>query len=363
MIFFLRTRRNRHPLDRYLASWGRSLTRVVQPLEYDHLLRTRGFVPGIYFFADLEFLDDGQRARAAGVWDALYAMGPEVLLFNHPHRSLLRYDLLRKLHREQVNDFTVYRPDEDLGALQYPAFARLEDDHKGARSRLIEGPGGLSEALAEVRASSDQRWLITEFCDTSDGDGIFRKYSAFLINGQVIPRYVFFSRAWIQKAPDLVNDELREEERLYITTNPHEEQVRRVFQLANLEYGRIDYGMRDGRIQVWEINTNPMILSLDSNKQRDRIDVHELFSRRFERALRELAATRPGRLRDNYPGQRLSASVRIFCERPRVRTVVHWVKQSRYRVTALIPRPGRRGASPAASDRAYQAPGSDRAER
>jgi hypothetical protein len=32
-----------------------------------------------------------------------------------------------------------------------------------------------------------------------------------------------------------------------------------MFDLARIEYGRIDYGMLNGRPQLWEINTNPTI--------------------------------------------------------------------------------------------------------
>jgi hypothetical protein len=34
----------------------------------------------------------------------------------------------------------------------------------------------------------------------------------------------------------------------------------RIFDRAGITYGRIDYGLLSGRIQVWEINTNPMVI-------------------------------------------------------------------------------------------------------
>jgi hypothetical protein len=33
------------------------------------------------------------------------------------------------------------------------------------------------------------------------------------------------------------------------------------FEAAGLQYGRIDYAMKDGQIQVWEINDNPQMTS------------------------------------------------------------------------------------------------------
>jgi len=49
------------------------------------------------------------------------------------------------------------------------------------------------------------------------------------------------------------------EELEYVTTNPHQKQLSEIFELAQVEYGRIDYAMKDGRVQTWEINLNPTI--------------------------------------------------------------------------------------------------------
>src|SRR3546814_10272912 len=38
--------------------------------------------------------------------------------------------------------------------------------------------------------------LITEFCDTQDDRGLYRKYSAFNVGGRIIPRHLHFSRSW-----------------------------------------------------------------------------------------------------------------------------------------------------------------------
>ncbi len=50
-----------------------------------------------------------------------------------------------------------------------------------------------------------------------------------------------------------------EEEFSYIQNNPHQKELRDIFDIANIEYGRIDYGFNDGKLQVWEINTLPVI--------------------------------------------------------------------------------------------------------
>jgi hypothetical protein len=103
--------------------------------------------------------------------------------------------------------------------------------------------------------------LITEFCNTVDTRGIYRKYSAFIIGGTIIPRHVCFSKKWMLKTPDLMENEMMEEERDYIFRNPHEKELKEIFTLARIDYGRVDYGLLDGRLQIWEINTNPQIIS------------------------------------------------------------------------------------------------------
>jgi hypothetical protein len=49
------------------------------------------------------------------------------------------------------------------------------------------------------------------------------------------------------------------EELEYVQRNPHEEELREIFAIANIDYGRIDYSILDGKVQTWEINLNPTI--------------------------------------------------------------------------------------------------------
>jgi len=346
MIFFLTTRRNRYPIDRYMASWGQRFQGAVQPLAYGDLLRYRRRLPGVYFFSDLELIRPDRRARVIGLWHELRALGPDVVLFNHPGESLRRYDLLRTLHREGMNRFNVHRLDEDPSRVRYPAFVRGENDHYGSHDRTVHGPEELAGVISQLpHRRPDRPWIITEYCDTSDESGVFRKYSAFLLDGVVIPRHVFFSRAWCLKLQDLVTESYLAEERSYMSTNPHGEEILRAFRLARLDYGRIDYGIQADRIQVWEINTNPMILSFESYSESRRLEFHEAFSSRFAQVMGALALGHPGNLPENYPGQRAFSALRYRYERPGVRPWAHpWVRrymrlEKRLRNFASRPRP------------------------
>lgn len=325
-------------MDQYLASWGRPYRGLIQPITYSALLRSRRLCPGIYFFADIELLTSSERERAGEVRRELEERGEAFVAFNDPVRSLRRYDLLATLHAKGSNDFAVYRLGEDLRRVRYPVFLRLENDHSGHRSGLLAGPEDLASALASLPSSETaEEWLVTEFCDTSDEQGVFRKYSAFMIDGRVIPRHVFFSHGWSQKRADLLRSDLLGVEEEYVRTNPHEDAIREVFRLAGLDYGRIDYGLRDGRLQVWEINTNPMILSFDSAAPGPRLSIHRTVARGLGDVWQRLRHTPGGRSRQSYPRQRLVAALHQYREDPDSRMLGRRIARKAIQVLSAIP--------------------------
>ena len=85
---------------------------------------------------------------------------------------------------------------------------------------------------------------------------------------RILPRHLFFSRHWVVKDWSVLDDALLREEQQYLATNPHERQLREIFAAARIEYGRIDYSLRDGEMQVWEINTNPIIIGMGPARAR-----------------------------------------------------------------------------------------------
>ena len=75
------------------------------------------------------------------------------------------------------------------------------------------------------------------------------------------------------------------EELEYIEANPHAEVLRRAFDLARIEYGRADYGVVDGRVEIWEINTNPYVIRPEYTRQEERRPALAAFAERFNRAV------------------------------------------------------------------------------
>ena len=239
-------------------------------------------------FADLERLTDAELAEARALWRRRRDAG--LVSLNDPAHTLRRYDLLRTLHEHGVNRFAVHRLTDDVRPNRWPVFIRREDTHDGPETPLLRDRGELDAAIERYR-SDGRSWdnrIVVEYLDTIGGDGLYRKYGAFVIAGRVLPRHMLFSPRWMQKYSHELSDELMAEERRFVEDNPHERQLQRVAELAGVDYGRIDYGVLDGGVQVWEINTNPMICVPELLAEGPRAAVHRGFMKRYHDALADL---------------------------------------------------------------------------
>jgi hypothetical protein len=323
LIFYLTTRPHAYTIGQFLESWGKALAARIKPIPYEQLTWT-GILPGgTYIFSDIERLAPREAELAAQVWEQLAASQPGIRLLNHPTRSMRRYELLRTLHDMGRNDYNVYHLVEGR-APRLPVFLRCESDHCGARTPLLHTPEELRAATLELDRGGQSRedMLITEFCDTSDQQGIVRKYSAFAVGERIVPRHLFFSRNWMLKYADLSDEAQLREERDYIEGNPHEALLKELFRLARLDYGRIDYNMLDGRPQVWEINTNPMIISAHSSVIPERHGVHQTFLRLITAAFEAIDSPGGGEIRLSLPRQRpplkrrLKQAIKLCLGRP-----------------------------------------------
>jgi len=245
----------------YLKSWGRALAPTFRSIHTHQLAEVRELPVGTYLFTDLEKQTPRQRAIQGQVWDQLARGSDSVRLLNHPGLALGRHALLQALHQSGSNRYRALKLNQVDDRLRFPVFLRNERDHEGARTPLIDSWGDLEEQLLRLLSHGvdEADMLVVEFCDTADADGIYRKYSAFRVGERIVPRHLIFGREWMLKYPDLLQSRMLEEERVYLSTNPHEEELRGIFDLARLDYGRIDYALLDGQIQVWEINSNPVI--------------------------------------------------------------------------------------------------------
>ncbi|GAB5537076.1 MAG: hypothetical protein Rubg2KO_33250 [Rubricoccaceae bacterium] len=288
---------------------GSEWTDQIEHLTYDCLADRTNLRTGAYIFAGLGVVSPVQRALAVEAWTSLEHASSSVRLLNHPGRAMGRVDLLKTLHDEGRNDFRVFTPAEAAHhSPRYPVFVREAEYHTGNLTGLLTTDEALESALNDLarRGFAPSGLLVVEYCHTADEAGIFRKYSAFRIGDAILPRYLSLGTEWMVKEnrsdpPEgpLYDSARLAEEVEYVRTNPHEAWLRETFELANIEYGRIDYGIWQGRLQVWEINTHPGMgaypgaVKTDAQLHRRelRMPAKQHFYDRWTPVLADLAAT------------------------------------------------------------------------
>jgi hypothetical protein len=278
MIYYLVTPGFEHTIKNYLAFWAKELEPRFQIRVYDDVLRARELPLGTYIFSDLERLLPAETEIATQVWEQLNAAGAKLL--NHPKRTLKRYDLLTVLHEKGRNKFRVVRASDKTTPLKFPVFLREEGEHSGSLTVLLQNRHQLDEALvgAVFRKHQLNTLLVVEYCDTRDAEGVYSKYSSFIVGNRVVPCHVDVSRGWVVKDTDIVHEGIMQQELGYVRTNPHHEWLEETFRLAGVEYGRIDYSMLGDAPQVWEINTNPVVILTPDHYQEIHMPVKRTFA-------------------------------------------------------------------------------------
>jgi len=297
-VFFARGA-NCQTLATLTRQYERGLARLIAMIPYETLPRLKEVPAGVYVFTDLETLTPAQLALARAAADQLEDAGARVL--SHPVRALTRLPLLERLSHGGRNRFRAFRSTAIPPDLQFPVFLRLERDHEGPRTPLIETPEDLEQVILEGYAKGYDPFdlLVVEFLDTSDSAGIFRKYGAFRIGERIVARHLIGGRTWMLKAADrLKTAELLAEEHEYMNANPHQDRLRPLFELAGIAYGRIDYAMLGEDIQTWEINTNPVAMSPTHHYDETQLPHHQAVAARLREAFEGLDA---GSLQKDVP--------------------------------------------------------------
>ena len=263
MIHIIVQRAHEYTVRNFTDTWGRKLRGRIVVLNYDELPHARRLPRGTYIFADHDRLSDEQLELATVVADCLEAAGCKVL--SHPGRVLRRTPLLDTLHRAGINDFRAMKVNAGLpDDIRFPVFLRLADDHAGPKTGLLDDRAALDAAIDTSPHKGDPHLIAVEFCDTrDDGVGPYRKYAAMRVGDRLIPRHCFASEGWVTKLNDKVDDSWIEHEAAYFDQfkERYAADVMKVFELAGIEYGRLDFAITNGRMRVWEINSNTMLVS------------------------------------------------------------------------------------------------------
>jgi len=290
MIICFTRRAHAYTVRDFIGVWAADLRQRVQVLPYEDLAGRRSLPPATYVFADLERLSPALTDLAADVWDRLAAASQKCRLLNHPRVSLRRFELQQALRRRGRSRFAVHRLTDPPEAWRFPVFLRRESEHSGSLTPLLRSVGEVrSAASRQVARGIDPRdLLVTEFCDTADADGVYRRYAVLRLGDRFIPDSLSFSRNWMVKYSENLEGGHLDEELRFLERNPHEDELRAIFALAGIEYGRIDYALLGGEIVVWEINTNPFFLYPTDRYDPEKLPDEELYSRKLKAAFESL---------------------------------------------------------------------------
>lgn len=261
MIYYLLPADSHFTMDEFFSYEASEFVNRFRVIDFEQLPSMRRFERGTYVIAGIDQAEPAMKELIASLCDQLDAAGGSHIL-NWPKRTLGRFDLLRRLHAAGKSDVRVARGNEDLERLRYPAFVRSERGHFGNLSPLLDTPAQARDALgaALLQGYSLQDLMVVEFCSTADARGVFRKYAAYTVGGRILGRSLNAGREWMLKldTSDFTRDLVMEDQR-YVMENPHREELAGLFAFAHIDFGQIDYSMKDGRIQTWEINVNPTI--------------------------------------------------------------------------------------------------------
>jgi hypothetical protein len=262
----------------------------IELLHYDQLFASRALPRAAYVFTDLDRLAPWDLELAARVYRDLAAAGLPVL--NDPARARTRFALLRALHQAGVNEFNAYRLDEGLRPARYPVFLRRAAGHGHPSSGLLEDWSAVEREVASALSAGipESSLLLIEYAAEPVRPGVFRKLALSRIGSRYLPQISVHDHDWLVKYGKIgaATPELYEDEARILRENPFAEPVRRAFEIAGIEYGRADFGLVGGRVQIYEINTNPTLKPGPAHPSAQRAENLRLAWKQHIAAFREL---------------------------------------------------------------------------
>jgi hypothetical protein len=259
MIVFFTTARHRYALKGIIRS--RHRTAPVAVHSYDWLFRQSSMRAATCVFTDFDRLRPYELARAAVLYRQVRDSGIRVL--NDPAAACHREELLFRLHQAGINKFQAYRAVLDPKPARFPVFLKNVSGHAQDLDELIGSQAELDLRLRELRDTGFPltHMLVIEFANRMHRENIYRRHTIYRIGDRMVPAnpvteanpFVKYGNIGLASEADI------ERSTAEIMTNPHAALMRKVFDIASIEYGRADFGFDNGEPAVFEINTNPAI--------------------------------------------------------------------------------------------------------
>jgi len=288
MIIFVGNRRQRHNLQ------GMRKHKNKPPFvfkTYSWLFRALRLPSATYVFTMVDRLDANERRLAGKIYRHINAAGIGFNALNDPASALGRYRLLRRLYDERVNQFNAYLAMDCPMPQRFPVFIRQLSVSLPPLTGLIYSQTELDfqiEQLADRGEPLDDL-VVIEYCAEPYMGEFFVKMSAYRIADQYCTDLFIYSKGWYVKwdGPDVSPANASELEWQLLERNAYLDNAKKVFELAEIEYGRVDFSLVAGRPQFYEVNFNPQFTLDEYNST----DLQRLKNAKFA-ADRRMAAMR-----------------------------------------------------------------------
>lgn len=247
-----------------LGGWGARLAALgvlLGQASWEQLLRAERVPAATYVFTDFDRLSVSELQAAATVRKQLVARGLSVI--NDPCHFTPRASLIRRLKREGIIHFDCHLPVAGEWPERFPVFLRTLAGHRGTLSDLLHDAASCRtawyQALDKGYVAADLAFV--EFAAQPTATGTYQKHAAFRLGDRIVRANTVNERKWMAKHGELglasaaqYRQELEE-----VHHFPLAQRVMQVFEIAGIEYGRVDYGITDQGPQFYEINTNPYL--------------------------------------------------------------------------------------------------------
>jgi tetratricopeptide (TPR) repeat protein len=239
-------------------------------LHYKDALKWKWLPRGAYIFTGIDRFGPDRLIEAARLYRRLRDHDCPVL--NDPARALVRFPLLRALYRAGINPFNVYSVEEEEKPRRFPVFLRGIYGHDAPLSDMIPDQATLDETIeATIAAGVPRQTLMTvEYAAEAVPPGEVRKLSVFRVGDRLVPDYSIHDQSWSE--------------------NLFAEPLKAAFDVAQIEYGRAEFGLVDGKICIYEIDTNPVVLAAGAYPVPGGVEAGKLWWEGFLAALHALDA-------------------------------------------------------------------------
>ncbi len=258
---------------------------------YEQLFTRRRLPRAVYILTDFDRVHPWYLEVASLIRQKLQNEGLVVL--NDPRKYMPRDAFLRRLYNEGINSFNCWRPVAGEWPDRFPVFLRTIHAHRGVISDLLndrhETEAAMEHALQHGKAMSDLMFI--EYCAQAQPDGgHFRKFASYAVNNKIIRAATVSESRWIAKLGErgVATKSEYEQDHAEQQSDPHHDVMQRVFELAGMEFGRIDFGLVDGKPEIYELNTNPVIKWPKKHESKRRLDTLKIMRESVIQALADM---------------------------------------------------------------------------